>query len=160
MERPQSLQGLGAHSCPILKLPIEAIAEIFCHFLPVYPDPPPAMGLYPLRSWVRFVGSGEQSLFRQLWRAIELTSPDTRDSDLVSFCGSGLKLCDPSAAHFASLSMRVVSLEYEDSDDESDADGETSEEDKHEEESAEEQEEQEQEEEEGDDGRVRVVAST
>ncbi|KAJ7244351.1 hypothetical protein C8J57DRAFT_1243051 [Mycena rebaudengoi] len=91
-------------------------------------------------------------------------------SPLLHLRSLGISRNPSSSSSSASfLSTRVVSLEYEDSDDESDADGETSEEDKHEEESAEEEEQEqeeeqeeqeEQEEEEGDDGRVRVVAST
>ncbi|KAJ7734775.1 hypothetical protein DFH07DRAFT_928399 [Mycena maculata] len=31
--------------CPVLDLPTEIVCEIFAHFLPVYPDRPPALGL-------------------------------------------------------------------------------------------------------------------
>ncbi|KAK6969174.1 hypothetical protein R3P38DRAFT_2588419 [Favolaschia claudopus] len=68
-------QRLDEYKYPVLSLPNETVAEIFLHFIPPYPDPPPTMGLESpvvltliCRQW------RETALTTPaLWPAIELT---------------------------------------------------------------------------------------
>ncbi|KAJ6454446.1 hypothetical protein C8R47DRAFT_1228679 [Mycena vitilis] len=57
---------LGAYTYPVLTLPNEIVSEIFINFLPVYPVPPPILGIL------------SPNLLGQIcrkWRAIALTTP-------------------------------------------------------------------------------------
>ncbi|KAJ7701632.1 hypothetical protein B0H16DRAFT_1902625 [Mycena metata] len=61
------LQGrLNAYTCPVFTLPNEIVSEIFVHFLPVYPEPPPMIG----RSSPNILGR----ICRE-WRDIALSTP-------------------------------------------------------------------------------------
>jgi hypothetical protein len=57
---------LDAYTYPVLTLPNEIVSEIFVHFLPVYPRPPPILG--PLSP--NLLGQ-----ICQEWREIALTTP-------------------------------------------------------------------------------------
>ncbi|KAK6977945.1 F-box domain-containing protein [Favolaschia claudopus] len=77
-------QRLSSYKYPVLTLPNEILGEIFMHFLPPYPDPPPLVGnLSPIclthvcRRW-RDVACKTPSL----WRAIELHPSVHRLSNL------------------------------------------------------------------------------
>ncbi|KAJ7286927.1 hypothetical protein C8J57DRAFT_1166822 [Mycena rebaudengoi] len=80
---PQELQTrIDAYKYPILTLPIEITSEIFVHFLPPYPERPPATGpLSPhmlgqiCRTWREIALSTPR-----LWRAIELCPPREAES--------------------------------------------------------------------------------
>ncbi|KAK6977964.1 F-box domain-containing protein [Favolaschia claudopus] len=66
---------LDSYRYPVLTLPNEIVAEVFVHFLPPYPDPPPLSGrLSPLRlthichQWRKIALATPK-----LWRAMDLT---------------------------------------------------------------------------------------
>ncbi|KAJ7280683.1 hypothetical protein C8J57DRAFT_1711726 [Mycena rebaudengoi] len=46
LERPDLQTRLDVYKYPILTLPTEITSEIFVHFLPPYPERPPAIGLH------------------------------------------------------------------------------------------------------------------
>ncbi|KAJ7326160.1 hypothetical protein DFH08DRAFT_334197 [Mycena albidolilacea] len=57
---------LDAYKYPVLKLPNEIVSEIFVHFLPVYPRPPPLTGIRS-PTWL--------TLICRKWREIALATP-------------------------------------------------------------------------------------
>ncbi|KAJ7856538.1 hypothetical protein B0H13DRAFT_1641431, partial [Mycena leptocephala] len=59
---------LDAYTYPVLTMPNEIVSEIFVHFLPVYPRPPPILG--PLMLSPNLLGQ----ICRE-WREIALTTP-------------------------------------------------------------------------------------
>ncbi|KAJ7507066.1 hypothetical protein B0H11DRAFT_1970080 [Mycena galericulata] len=95
-EERDLLQGrLDAYTYPVLTLPNEIVAEIFVHFLPVYPDCPPVLGpRSPIalsqicRKW------RETALCTPLlWRAFEVNvDPEESDCDhILSLLGPWLE---------------------------------------------------------------------
>ncbi|KAJ7280706.1 hypothetical protein C8J57DRAFT_1563699 [Mycena rebaudengoi] len=75
LERQALQTRLDAYKYPILTLPTEITSEIFVHFLPPYPERPPAIGLFSphilgqiCRTWREIALSTPR-----LWRAIELS---------------------------------------------------------------------------------------
>ncbi|KAJ7280634.1 hypothetical protein C8J57DRAFT_1057419 [Mycena rebaudengoi] len=79
LERQDLQTRLDAYKYPILTLPTEITSEIFVHFLPPYPERPPATGLTSpeflaqiCRAWREIALSTPR-----LWRAIELSPPTT-----------------------------------------------------------------------------------
>ncbi|KAJ7280967.1 hypothetical protein C8J57DRAFT_1174528 [Mycena rebaudengoi] len=78
LERQDLQTRLDSYTYPILTLPIEITSEIFVHFLPPYPERPPAIGLSSphilgeiCRTWREIALSTPR-----LWRAIELHHGD------------------------------------------------------------------------------------
>ncbi|KAJ7672442.1 hypothetical protein DFH06DRAFT_93023 [Mycena polygramma] len=57
---------LDAYTYPVLTLPNEIVSEIFVHFLPVYPTPPPILGILSPNLLVQIC---------RKWREIALTTP-------------------------------------------------------------------------------------
>jgi hypothetical protein len=88
LERQDLQTRLDAYKYPVLTLPIEITSEIFVHFLPPYPERPPAIGLssprilgHICRAWREIALSTPL-----LWRAIDLvppTMPSTKALDLL-----------------------------------------------------------------------------
>ncbi|KAJ7280591.1 hypothetical protein C8J57DRAFT_1711678 [Mycena rebaudengoi] len=79
LERQDLQTRLDAYKYPILTLPTEITPEIFVHFLPPYPERPPATGLTSpeflaqiCRAWREIALSTPR-----LWRAIKLSPPTT-----------------------------------------------------------------------------------
>ncbi|KAK7026203.1 F-box domain-containing protein [Favolaschia claudopus] len=66
---------LDSYKYPVLTLPPEIVAEIFLHFLPTYPDPPPLTGIRsPI--WLSHICCQWRRIALStcvLWRAINLT---------------------------------------------------------------------------------------
>ncbi|KAK6977997.1 F-box domain-containing protein [Favolaschia claudopus] len=104
---------LDAYKYPVLTLPNEIVSEIFLHFLPAYPEPPPLVGVlsplclsYVCRSW-----RGIAQATPALWRAIDLTQTEMR--------GSRMELCVPLLDYWFSSSggcpISIHATDYEDS---------------------------------------------
>ncbi|KAF8211703.1 hypothetical protein K438DRAFT_56170 [Mycena galopus ATCC 62051] len=82
---------LDSYMYPVLTLPNEIVSEIFIHFLPTYPLPPPLTGIYSptcltqiCRTWRKVALSTPA-----LWRAIDLTDgriPHERLEQLSDIC--------------------------------------------------------------------------
>ncbi|KAJ7262377.1 hypothetical protein C8J57DRAFT_453370 [Mycena rebaudengoi] len=77
LERQDLQTRLDAYKYPILTLPTEITSEIFVHFLPPYPERPPATGLFSpeflcqiCQTWCEIALSTPR-----LWRAINLSLP-------------------------------------------------------------------------------------
>ncbi|KAK6977943.1 F-box domain-containing protein [Favolaschia claudopus] len=68
---------LDSYKYPVLTLPNEIIAEIFLHFLPTYPEPPPLVGIYSPTCLAQVCHKWREIAHRTppLWRAIDLTRP-------------------------------------------------------------------------------------
>ncbi|KAJ7262363.1 hypothetical protein C8J57DRAFT_1563738 [Mycena rebaudengoi] len=98
LERQDLQTRLDAYKYPILTLPIEITSEIFVHFLPPYPERPPALGLssphilgHICRTWREIAFSTPR-----LWRAINLSLPTkspTKALDLLRTWVSRSKDC-------------------------------------------------------------------
>ncbi|KAF7376725.1 F-box domain-containing protein [Mycena sanguinolenta] len=81
-ERAQTQKRLSAYKYPVLTLPNEITSEIFIHFLPVYPDAPPLVGLelpttltHVCHHW-REVALATPAL----WRALKFSDVDNSES--------------------------------------------------------------------------------
>ncbi|KAJ7720911.1 hypothetical protein B0H16DRAFT_380197 [Mycena metata] len=66
---------LDAYTYPVLTLPNELVSEIFLHFLPVYPQPPPIIGRSSPNVLGQICREWREIAFRTpvLWRAITLS---------------------------------------------------------------------------------------
>ncbi|KAJ7707230.1 hypothetical protein B0H16DRAFT_1393315, partial [Mycena metata] len=66
---------LDAYTYPVLNLPNELVSEIFIHFLPVYPDPPPIIGRASPNVLGQVCRKWREITFQTpaLWRAIALS---------------------------------------------------------------------------------------
>ncbi|KAJ6456442.1 hypothetical protein C8R45DRAFT_578403 [Mycena sanguinolenta] len=69
---------LDAYKFPVLTLPNEITSEIFIHFLPTYPEPPPLAGLASPTSLTHVCSKWRQVALATpaLWRAIKLDPED------------------------------------------------------------------------------------
>ncbi|KAF7348478.1 DNA mismatch repair protein 2 [Mycena venus] len=65
-EKLRTEERLQSYAHPVLTLPNEIVSEIFIHFLPVYPSPPPLMGL---------LSPTTLSHICRRWREITLSTP-------------------------------------------------------------------------------------
>ncbi|KAK6985206.1 hypothetical protein R3P38DRAFT_2574952, partial [Favolaschia claudopus] len=65
---------LNAYIYPVLILPTEIVFEIFVHFLPPYPHPPPLAGFNSPTSLAQICRQWRDIAFATpgLWRAIDL----------------------------------------------------------------------------------------
>ncbi|KAJ7507061.1 hypothetical protein B0H11DRAFT_1970064, partial [Mycena galericulata] len=111
-EERDLLQGrLDAYTYPVLTLPNEIVAEIFIHFLPVYPDCPPVLGpRSPIalsqicRKWRDIALSTPL-----LWRAFEVNV----DTESASDCDQILSLLGPWLERSGSCPLSVkIQVEY------------------------------------------------
>ncbi|KAJ7448309.1 hypothetical protein B0H11DRAFT_2081290 [Mycena galericulata] len=102
---------LDAYTYPVLTLPNEIVAEIFLHFLPVYPDCPPVLGpRSPIalsqicRKW------RETALCTPLlWRAFEVNV----DAESASDCDQILSLLGPWLERSGSCPLSIkIQVEY------------------------------------------------
>ncbi|KAJ7280972.1 hypothetical protein C8J57DRAFT_1564384 [Mycena rebaudengoi] len=89
---------LDEYKCPVLTLPTEITSEIFVHFLPPYPERPPATGLSSLGFLGQISRTWRESAFSmpRLWRAIELHHGDVSSTtalDLLRTWMSRSKNC-------------------------------------------------------------------
>ncbi|KAK7023921.1 F-box domain-containing protein [Favolaschia claudopus] len=104
---------LDAYKYPILTLPNEIISEIFLHFLPAYPDPPPLTGIlsplllgYICRPWRRIAQATPP-----LWRVIDLTRTEMRGSQMKL----GIPLIDHWLRSSGGCPISIHATDYEDS---------------------------------------------
>ncbi|KAJ7280638.1 hypothetical protein C8J57DRAFT_104950 [Mycena rebaudengoi] len=113
LERQDLQTRLDACKYPILTLPTEITSEIFVHFLPPYPERPPAIGLSSphilgqiCRTWREIALSTPR-----LWRAINLTLPTkspTKALDLLRTWVSHSKDCPLSISlHSSTLQLDI-----------------------------------------------------
>ncbi|KAJ7778868.1 hypothetical protein B0H14DRAFT_327338 [Mycena olivaceomarginata] len=65
-EKMAAQERLDAYKYPVLELPNEIVSEIFVHFLPVYPHPPPLTGIRS-PTWL--------TLICRKWREVALATP-------------------------------------------------------------------------------------
>ncbi|KAJ7111366.1 hypothetical protein C8R44DRAFT_883172 [Mycena epipterygia] len=108
-QQEDPLQGRLDAYTPFLTLPNEIVAEIFIHFLPVYPRRPPIIGRFsPIflghicRKWTDIAFSTPE-----LWRAVELSlHKRTRDNETLHLLEKYLK-CSASCL----LSIKLVSYD-------------------------------------------------
>ncbi|KAJ6512560.1 hypothetical protein C8R45DRAFT_812130 [Mycena sanguinolenta] len=72
-EQAQVQERLDAYKYPALTLPNELTSEIFIHFLPLYPVPPPLIGLASPTALTRICRKWREIALDTpaLWRAIE-----------------------------------------------------------------------------------------
>ncbi|KAJ7280975.1 hypothetical protein C8J57DRAFT_1220249 [Mycena rebaudengoi] len=96
LERQDLQTRLDSYKYPILTLPIEITSEIFVHFLPPYPERPPAIGLssphilgHIFRSWRELALSTSR-----LWQAIELHQGDLPWSQLTTISVMSIREAD------------------------------------------------------------------
>ncbi|KAF8153584.1 hypothetical protein K438DRAFT_1778169 [Mycena galopus ATCC 62051] len=90
---------LDAYKYPVLTLPNEITSEIFIHFIPDYPRPPPLVGIYSpthlthiCRKW-REVAHTTPALWRAIWfrnRDIPYERENHISDAWLQRCGSGL----------------------------------------------------------------------
>ncbi|KAK7014268.1 F-box domain-containing protein [Favolaschia claudopus] len=75
--RQPAKERLDSYAYPVLTLPNEIIVEIFLHFLPTYPEPPPLVGIYSPTCLTQVCRKWREIAHRTpaLWRAIDLTRP-------------------------------------------------------------------------------------
>ncbi|KAJ7248043.1 hypothetical protein C8J57DRAFT_1240551 [Mycena rebaudengoi] len=98
LERQDLQTRLDAYKYPILTLPTEITSEIFVHFLPPYPERPPATGLTSPELLAQICQAWREIALStpRLWRAIKLTLPTTsptRALDLLRTWVSRSKNC-------------------------------------------------------------------
>ncbi|KAJ7280825.1 hypothetical protein C8J57DRAFT_1563981 [Mycena rebaudengoi] len=115
LERQDPQTRLDAYKYPILTLPIEITSEIFVHFLPPYPERPPAIGLFSpeflgqiCRAWREIALSTPR-----LWQAIELSPPTrspTKALDLLRTWVSRSKNCPLSIS--LQSSTRLLQIDF------------------------------------------------
>ncbi|KAJ7280828.1 hypothetical protein C8J57DRAFT_106544 [Mycena rebaudengoi] len=113
LERQGLQTRLNAYKYPILTLPTEITSEIFVHFLPPYPERPPATGLSSPELFSQICRAWREIALRtpRLWRAIELRLPTTSPTmalDLLRTWVSRSKNCPLSILLRSSGGMVLV----------------------------------------------------
>ncbi|KAJ7262455.1 hypothetical protein C8J57DRAFT_1632187 [Mycena rebaudengoi] len=98
LERQDLQMHLDAYKYPDLTLPTEITSEIFVHFLPPYPERPPAIGLSSPHILCQICQTWHEIALSTplLWRAIELSLPTTSPTkalDLLRTWVSRSKKC-------------------------------------------------------------------
>ncbi|KAJ6456504.1 hypothetical protein C8R45DRAFT_1034708 [Mycena sanguinolenta] len=81
-ERALARERLGAYKYPVLTLPNEITSEIFIHFPPIYPNPPPLTGLASPTTLTHVCHQwrGVALATPALWRALKFYDNDVSDS--------------------------------------------------------------------------------
>ncbi|KAF8215581.1 hypothetical protein K438DRAFT_602902 [Mycena galopus ATCC 62051] len=113
-EKQLARERLDSFKYPVLALPNEITAEIFIHFIPLYPDCPPFAGPHSptlltqiCRKW-REIAVGTPTL----WRAILVPSPNNSSSSdrCVHLCEAWLNRsgCCPLSVHLPNEEDQVV----------------------------------------------------